>query len=271
MFDDFERFLGLIPQYINPNLCDGPSYGEKSLLIILTMMVSSGTLPLKFIKEYQGKIDFNYQDGSGRTALHYAVILGRYDIVDALIREGASSSIEDKYKKSAFDYLFCAESCINSVLKKIDIEPTRDIDAKSNLIKDHRGRPLTLQGVQLVQNESIVGHVLQGVKNGKCRLVKYIQGDLKWGTFIGDDSVPTYMTMVGLAQQIATTHHKNLDTILVNEELDPKEQDQFFYYLLDLDQKLSGVSVLSRCLAGHKTMSKDYGPEAKRSIISLAS
>lgn len=270
-FNDFERFLDLIPQYINPNLCDGPFYGKKSLLILLTMMVSNGMLPLKFIKQYKEKIDFNYQDSSGRTALHYAVILGRYDIADALIQAGASSSIDDKYKKRAFDYLFCAESCINSVLKQIDIEPTRDIEAKNNVIKDHRGRPLTLQGVQLVQKKSIVGHVLQGVKDGNCRLVKYIKGHLKWSTFIGDDTQPTYIIMADLAQQIATTYHKNLDKILVCEMLSPEEQDQFFDYLLDLDQKLSGNSILSGCLAGHKMMSKYYEHEAPRSISSFVS
>lgn len=257
-FDDFNRCIGLMPQHINPNLCDGPSFGSKSLLIMLVLLVSSGSLPLKFINLYKEKLNLNYQDATGRTALHYAVILGRHDIVNALMTLGASAVIQDKYNKKAFDYLFCDAKDIRSVLKQIDIEPLRDVNATLNTLRDHLERPLILQGVQLTQQKSIVQRVLHAAKKGECQLILYIGGSSNWGTFVGDQTEATRSDMINFAQEIAHDFSKPLEEVLLNQTLSPQEQNEFCEYLTGLEKQLAGISVLSNCLGGHHLIAKLY-------------
>lgn len=254
MFDYFDRFLDLIPQNINPNLCDGNSFGNKSLLIILTMLPSSDSLPLKFIDHYKRKLNLDYQDKAGRTALHYAVILGRLDLVDALTKSGASASIKDKDGLCAFDYLNCSKACISSVLKQVDIRPGRDVYATSNSLNDHLGQPLFWKGKRVTLDVNSVQGVLDDVKTRQSRLVEYIRGNNNWGTFIGDQSEATYKYLGELAQDIASSFNISLEEVLLDEELPSEDLGEFLDFLEDLTKNLSGVSVLDNCLMGHEAI-----------------
>jgi hypothetical protein len=263
-FSYFERFLDLIPERINPNLCDGNAFGNKSLLILLVMLVSNGSLPLEFIAHYERLLNFDYQDKFGRTALHYAVILGRLNIVDALLMAGASALIPDKQGIGAFEYLYCDESYITEVLKQIDIEPSRDIRATSNEIKDHLNRRLILQGTQLLQEKNIVGIILRNFKAEDSSLIKYTEENGMWGTLIGDSSEPTVLYMHEFAEKVAAAYHISIEEILLNQELESEEETHFLQHLKTLHQRLSGFSVLRHCQSGHQAISEylDHFPHA---------
>ncbi len=47
-------------------------------------------------------INVNFQDGTGRTALHYAAVNDLYDLAEILLNMGADTSIEDNEENTAF-------------------------------------------------------------------------------------------------------------------------------------------------------------------------
>lgn len=243
-----ERLLILIPERINPNLCDGPKFGKKSLLILLTLLPSSGSLIFKFIDRYQKQLLLDYQDEQGKTALHYAIILGRADVVDRLMTLRASIKICDNKDLSPFDYLHCPTEIIKATLKMVDIEPLRDTNASRNTINDHAGRPLMLQGEYLIQCKTII----QNLRKANLILIKYIEGHTTpWGTFIGDDDPTTSSEMQKLAKAIAKHYQLPWSDIFVNQKLSGYELQAFRATLEKSDSDFSGKSILEQCIAGH--------------------
>jgi hypothetical protein len=261
LFHDVARLFQLIPERIDPNLCDGDRYGKKSLLILLVLLPSSKTLPLQFMKLFHNRLKYDYQDKEGKTALHYAVILGRLDLIQALIASGASPSIKDKNGLCANDYLNCSTSTIMKTLKKVDLEPFRDTKARSDTLKDHLGRPLMLQGAHLVQSKAIIGRILQ-IKD--LVLIKYIEGSPgDWGTFIGDTTSATAEEMTKLAEDIAEVNKKQIPEVFIKEQLSADEQQAFIKHLNTLHDSFSGISLLEQCQEGHKEMTQNI--EAQKS------
>jgi len=248
LFSCFERFLKLTPERINPDLCDGKSFGNKSLLIILTLLVSNQSLVHEFIDLYKEKINFDYQDSEGKTALHYAIILGRDDLVKHLIEVGASLDVQDDDHRCPKDYLQCSSKVIIDTLQKIDIDPYRDINALSNKLRDHQDRPLMLQGDHLLQNKSVVERVI------RARVVLYLyfkDRSNDWNTFVGDDSDITNEEMMNRAHEIALNFNVSVSQVLEKHKLSRFEQQQFRSHLHQLDQDFTGITVLDRCLSGH--------------------
>lgn len=263
-FDVVSRFFRLCPERINPNLCDGKTFGNKSLLITLTLVVSSGTLPIDFINRYQRELNFDYQDAEGKTALHYAVILGRYDIVNALIAAGASVKIPDRAGLRALDYIKCSTCLVSKTLKSIDIEPTRDRKAECNNLKDHSGMNLMLQGAYLIQKKEIIKRILD---EPRLSLIKYIERGESWNTFVGDDTKATFEEMSSFAENIATDYSYSLSDVFVNMRLDEAENINFILYLRGLYEKLSGVSVIDECLAGHRILQEILGKSMESKLV----
>lgn len=252
LYSSFEKLMDLIPKRINPNLCDGEEFGRKSLLILLCLLPPSHSVALKFIELYKHRLDLNYQDKTGKTALHYAIILGRYDLATRLIELGASLEIIDEEGLIPEDYLHCPAAVIISTLKWIDIDPERDIKASKNKLSDHFNRPLQLQGTQLSQVKSTIKHVLA---DEDLVLVKYIQHqDGICNTFVGDRCLDTYRNMQQLALKIADNNGIPLRKIFVIEPLAKDEQLKFKKSLEDLMGELSGVSIFDQCVAGHKRL-----------------
>ncbi|MFJ1269202.1 ankyrin repeat domain-containing protein [Legionella lytica] len=248
-FDCFERLLRECSEQLNPNLCDGNKFGNKSLLILLTLLVSNQSLIHEFLDIYKELIDLDYQDDEGKTALHYAIILGRPDLVSRLVTAGASRIILDKNDKCAEDYIFCDISTIKRILKKIDIEPYRDSHALRNSLRDHQERPLMLQGEQMVQNQM----VLMRIFRASCTLYLYIKGQDGLSPYIGDNTWVTDEEMRAYARRCSKDLQIPVSDIFIKQKLGIEEHQQFQDKLHTLINSFSGVTVLDRCLEGHKT------------------
>ena len=255
MFDDVRRLLQLIPEHINPNLCDGEMYGRKSLLILLTVLPSSGRLFFEFNEKYKGVVDLDYQDKEGRTAMHYAVILGRYEVYKALVECGATITILDNLNKQPLDYLGCEETLITHTLKSIDIDPERDMHARRNKICDHHGNLIMLQGAYLVQKKSCIGRL---VAESQLQFTKYINGrPLGWGRFIGDTSPATYDDMLAFAKRIARKQQIPLDDVFTGEVMDEEYHEQLIGLFRAQQLDFAGISVLERCIEGHGVIAEE--------------
>ncbi|STY31461.1 Ankyrin repeats (3 copies) [Legionella wadsworthii] len=253
LFDYVARLLTLIPERINPNLCDGAEFGKKSLLILLTLLPSNDSLIFKFMERYQNQLLLDYQDENGKTALHYAIILGRADIAERLITLGASIEVSDNEGFLPFDYLYCPGEVISTTLKMVDIEPLRDTNAASNQFEDHADRPMMLQGMYLIQCKETLKNLIKG----NLVLVKYIEGKSPyWGTFIGDDCPLTYGEMREFAQKIASNYKCSLSEVFVNQKLGSDEQVAFRTKLKELSNDFSGQSIIQKCSQGHDKIAK---------------
>jgi len=254
-FTQVRRLIELIPERINPNLCDGHVYGRKSLLILLTLLPSNGTLPFEFIKQFQSKIEFNYQDIHGRTAAHYAVILGRKDLLSTLVQHGAYLDISDEHGLNPLDYINCPQALIEQTLKTIDIEPLRDVKASRNRIRDQSSTPIRMKGNLIIQTKEEADKLLS---EPDLVLVKYIEGrEPLWSSFIGDDSPETRICMLRLAQTISEELSIPLKEIFIPSFLCKEELQNFKDGLTSLSLDLSGVSMIDSCLQGHQEILND--------------
>jgi len=256
-YDRVERLLDLIPSRIDPNLCDGPSYGRKSLLIVLSLMVSNDSLIYTFMEKYRTKIDFDYQDARGRTALHVAIILGRFDLVKILIEEyKASVSIQDKDGKTPFDYLNCSEEMIKNTLKSVGLEALRDGEAKRDRIS-FNGSALYISGELLTQTKDNIKALLD---REPLVLMTLIKGNTtKWSTGIGDDSLETRAKSLAFATDVAQHFKVPLKDVFVEEPLDEDTVSKFKSFLREEHTTFSGVSVLEKCREGHKKIERELG------------
>lgn len=250
-FEHFEHLLNACSSQINPNLCDGNEFGNKSLLILLTLLVSNQSLVHEFLDIYKGSIDLDYQDSEGMTALHYAIILGRTDLVSQLLAAGASKTIQDKNYKYAEDYVFCEPYVIKRILKKIDIEPYRDINALNNFLQDHQQRPLMLQGVQMVQNQAMLHRALRAAPT----LYLYIKEHEDLSPYVGDHTSSTHEEMLDYALRASQELNIPQANLFVKKRLGEQEQQQFQQKLRTLIRQFSGVTVLDRCLQGQNPIS----------------
>lgn len=254
-FDHIERLLKLTPERIDPNLCDGETYGSKSILILLSLLPSSGALVLEFIDQYKPRLKFDYQDKYGRTALHYAVILGRDDLVASLIACGASTTVEDTEKRKPFDYLHSSAELISSTLKTVDIEPSRDIRASRNMLVNHRKDTIIINGQHVAQTKEIIDDLLA---RDDLVFIQYISpNEGVWGAFIGDNSPATHDRLLSLAKDIASGTGFPLSDIFVNKIYPEDECDKLHRMLKMQSIQFSGISVLERCIEGHMKIERD--------------
>lgn len=81
----------------------------------------------------------NLQDNQGRTALHYACVLGDVHSVRALLAAGADVSIQDKNGNTPAHFASSGLMHIKEVLESIHIDSRRDSGASSNAIYDCKG------------------------------------------------------------------------------------------------------------------------------------
>lgn len=81
---------------------------------------------------YLNKDTINLKDKDGRTALHYAIILGCPKAVQALINKGAKADIRDRFSKTALDCINFNSMQTEAVLKSIEIDQRRAENSSSN-------------------------------------------------------------------------------------------------------------------------------------------
>lgn len=256
-FHDVKRLMKLIPDRIDPNLCDGDYFGKKSILILLALLTSSGTFASEFIELYQAKLNFDYQDKSGKTALHYAVILGRHDLVKDLIRCGASTTIEDNEGISPFAYLKCADSLIIDTLKSIDIDPSRDTLALKNAIVNNESTNILINGYFLTQNKAQVDSIL---KKNDLVLIQYIKMNPgSWGGAVGDDTQATHDYLFDIAKAIMKDYTQPLHNVFTPEKCSAEYHREFIERLKKLRERFSGVSILEDCRNGHAIIEQNLG------------
>lgn len=90
---------------------------SKDFNSLMTTTTKTGRTPLHAAVLYAGnidvinwlifnKIDMNAKDSNGQTAMHYAAVSRRWDILEFLLKKGASINEVDKDGRSVEDYLF---------------------------------------------------------------------------------------------------------------------------------------------------------------------
>jgi ankyrin repeat protein len=125
----------------------------KTPLILATKMRHEGMASL-ILKEMQLqvkkgiKINIDHQDNNDMTALHYACILGEFNLVKALISMGANVNSINNKKKTPLDCVFTSDEEIKDILDSVSVDSSRDINATSNAFRDHNHQPIFLLFVE---------------------------------------------------------------------------------------------------------------------------
>ena len=258
-YEYIERLIRLIPDRRNANLCDGPGYGKKSLLILMTLLPPDGVLVFQFIEQYKAKINFDYQDMRGRSAMHYAVILGRYDLFCKLRELGASDTLTDHEQRTPLSYINCSEELILNTLKSVDIKGLRDAKATRNMIVDSQFLPIYLRGKAMIQNKDSVDQLL---KTDKISLVTYTTQSEYWGMLSGDDTAETVDEMHRFAEGVAKSHHIPLSEVYSPTLWSGDDSMEFRVLLEHSSTCFAGVSILEECLLGHKKIADQQSQHA---------
>lgn len=160
---------------------DVPDFEGKTALIIAakTRCASVALHLLELFDKKQIQLNIDAQDNAGRTALHYAVMLGLPAAVQTLLYKNANTTIADKYGKLAKDYLEINEEIISETLLSVSIKPTRDEFALSDYIYDNNKQPLcllrSLEILRIPANKNNFGLVKSAISLGLYDSSSYIK------------------------------------------------------------------------------------------------
>ena len=147
--NDFNAFKLLLKNKADPNtknsyqgtpLHSVSVFGQEKAVEFAQMLIQSGAR-------------INEQDAEGKTALHYAIIKQKKELIELLIRHGASLQLEDHYKKNPLEYAAeCPElfefilqiPSVNSNLKNSKVDTlSQQTTSKGNLNQStDEGSPL---------------------------------------------------------------------------------------------------------------------------------
>lgn len=135
-FIDLVKKIGKIP--LDLSIKDG----EDKTTLILAAKTRNTRVLLRLLEENPSLDVVNAQDFDGRTALHYAAMLGMKVAVEALIASGARQNIVDNNRLIPRDYLEAKDDVVRNTLASISIDPDRDVNATSNAFVDTNFQPL---------------------------------------------------------------------------------------------------------------------------------
>lgn len=124
---------------IDPNIRD--SQGKSAFLLAAKM--GNGVvidLFLELAQRFNPQLDINLQDDQGRTALHYVCAIGRLDIAEKLIANGANADIRDNFEQRPIDMTFASQKEILDIFASVGIDANRDRDARHNSDHEVSGR-----------------------------------------------------------------------------------------------------------------------------------
>lgn len=112
---------------MNPNIQD--SQGKSAFLLAVKMgnsAVVETFLMLASENRFNPPLDINLRDNQGRTALHYACAIGRPDLVQKLLKQGANPNIPDHSGKKPIEMASCSEEEILEIFNSVGINAQRD-------------------------------------------------------------------------------------------------------------------------------------------------
>jgi ankyrin repeat protein len=115
---------------------------EGKTQLILATKTGQEDVALKILDIFT-EIEIDKQDKDGRTALHYACILGCKKLIIRLVELGASMDIKDLNNTTPFAYLLkTPDNIICDILKAVCIDYNRAYNANFNYILDENCQPL---------------------------------------------------------------------------------------------------------------------------------
>lgn len=211
------------PKKLDFNIRD---FEKKTPLImaVKTRLVEVGLYLIELNRQQKICVDLNMQDEMGRTALHYAVILGSLQLINALITAGINTDIIDNKNKAAFDYILCDEFIIIETLKAVCIDPKRDEYAISDFVTDEFRQPLYLY------------------ENKKIQLIKLCSSK---------NNVDQFEALLGSKDKFLL----NSRSFYKENKLEEITEDAK-KYILNLFEKMSGKTLLNKILEEHKLIDK---------------
>jgi uncharacterized protein len=144
---------------------------ERKTPLILAAKMRHEATAIYILKKGGIKINLNYQDKDGMSALHYACTLGQLDLAKMLINMGANINITNKKNRTPLDCIaLTSKQETESILKSVSIEPSRDETALHNVFADHNIEPLisfsSHKSNEMVANKANSEYVKEFIKNG---------------------------------------------------------------------------------------------------------
>ncbi len=142
-FDDCIDLIRLNRQYaaIKIDYQTKDNEGKSPLIIAAKMM--SLEIVQELLKDGASSIDL--QDNEGRSALHYACALGQTKMVELLIKAGANTNIKDPQGRGIIHYALLPKSEIRKILLSIHLDPDRNSNADRNAFYSGAGAALSIR------------------------------------------------------------------------------------------------------------------------------
>ncbi len=117
--------------------------GEGKTVLIIAVKTLSIELTEKVLAEDKSCV--NLSDNEGRTALHFACVLGQVAIAKALIKAGADVNAKDKKGNTPLHYATFDLPVVKAILSSISIDPDRDQYALRNAINISETQVITIR------------------------------------------------------------------------------------------------------------------------------
>ncbi len=107
----------------------------KTILITANKACAPSDVIKLILASKNAELDINARDSQGATALHYACLYGRLDLVKELIDKGAGKNIEDNEGRTPLDWARQDRMFIKHQLETISIDGERDVYAAKNFLR----------------------------------------------------------------------------------------------------------------------------------------
>lgn len=132
--EQYENLRYLLETYsvlIDPSSVDAE---KKTILITASKVHAPSDVIKSILKSKLTKLDINARDNQGATALHYACLYGRLDLVKELIKRGANQNIVDNEGRTPIDWARQNRGFIKHQFETISIDGERDARATRNFL-----------------------------------------------------------------------------------------------------------------------------------------
>lgn len=192
--EHFEKIVDLVQEYSKKpfdfTICD--KEGKTPLLIASKVR----SLPMiKKLLSLNTDVGINIADKDGRTPIMFVAALGMTSAVRLLMKKGADLLAKDKLDRGISWYEKASKDEVEKILKSIDIEPSRDVDASHNWLyySNAMCSPLAYDGSSeqhkrvLISsapaNKTVIHNLLHDAKNQGDYLLKFLISQLS-NTFL---------------------------------------------------------------------------------------
>ncbi|KAL8853778.1 MAG: hypothetical protein Q9221_001421 [Calogaya cf. arnoldii] len=114
-------------EHIAATLLNGPGdFNVDNSLLLHEAVAGRSPCLASILEGSRGRLNMDPLDKNGRTPLHYAVVMGRVDLMELLLKHGPDLTVKDKYQATTLHFSVMSAACTKLTIERGDMLHARD-------------------------------------------------------------------------------------------------------------------------------------------------